>query len=392
MSPSVLTGLDRLVAGGFVPLQGQRVGLLAHPASVDARLRHAVPLLHSAPGVELQRLFGPQHGLRGETQDNMIEWYGFRERATGLTVRSLYGKARKPTAEMLEGLDTLVVDLQDVGARYYTFVWSLLLCLEACADQGLRVVVLDRPNPIGGVLREGNVLDMDFRSFVGMAPIPMRHGLTVGELARLFRAHFELDVELEVIWMEGWRRAMGFAETGLPWVLPSPNMPTCDTALVYPGFCLLEGTVLSEGRGTTRPFEIFGAPWIEPHALVRELEDWKLPGCILRSLHYEPTFHKHAGHLCGGAQVHVTDRETFRPVLTAAAVLVAVRELWPDEFDWRPPPYEYEVQKLPIDVLAGGPAFREAIEGGVSPYDLAATWEPELAAFSRRAAEFLHYE
>ncbi len=392
MSPAVLTGLDRLVAGGFAPLQGQRVGLLAHPASVDARLRHAVPLLHDAPGVDLQRLFGPQHGLRGETQDNMIEWYGFRERATGLTVRSLYGKARKPTAEMLEGLDTLVVDLQDVGARYYTFIWTLLLCLEACAEQGLRVVVLDRPNPIGGVLREGNVLDMDYRSFVGLAPIPMRHGLTVGELALLFRSYFELDLALEVIWMEGWHRAMSFEETGLPWVLPSPNMPTCDTALVYPGFCLLEGTVLSEGRGTTRPFEIFGAPWIDPRALVRALEDWELPGCILRPLHYEPTFHKHAGELCGGAQVHVTDRESFRPVLTAAAVLVAVRELWPDEFDWRPPPYEYEVQKLPIDVLAGGLAFREAVEGGVSPHDLAATWEPELAVFAQRAAGFLHYE
>ena len=392
MSGTVQTGLDRLVADGFAALRGRRVGLLAHPASVDARLRHAVSLLHAAAGVELRRLFGPQHGLRGETQDNMIEWRGFRDAATGLTVRSLYGRVRRPTAEMLDGLDTLVIDLQDVGARYYTFVWTMLLCLEACAEQGLRAVVLDRPNPLGGVLREGNVLDMEYRSFVGLAPIPMRHALTIGELALFLRRHFELDLELEVVRMAGWRRGMDFAATGLPWVLPSPNMPTPETALLYPGFCLLEGTELSEGRGTTRPFEILGAPWIDPQTLVRHLAAWAPPGCVLRPLHFEPTFQKHAGKLCGGVQVHVTDRDAFRPVLTAVAVLTAVRELWPDDFAWRQPPYEYEEEKLPIDILAGGISLREAVEGEVSPHDLIATWQPELAAFAGRIEEFLLYE
>ena len=302
----VKTGLDVLIDSRCALLRGERVGLLCHPASVDGRLRHAAPLLKEN-GADLRRLFGPQHGLRGETQDNMVEWRGFTDPLTGLPVHSLYGDHRKPTAGMLDGIDVLVVDLQDVGARYYTFVWTLLLCLEACAETGKRVVVLDRPNPLGGD-REGNVLDPAWRSFVGLAPIPMRHGLTIGELALCFRDFFDLLVELVVVPMAGWRPGMYFDETGLPWVMPSPNMPTLDTAVVYPGMCLLEGTELSEGRGTTRPFEICGAPYIDPYRFAAAMMSHRLPGCVFRPLHFEPTFQKYAGELCGGVQIHVTDR------------------------------------------------------------------------------------
>ncbi|MBC8426708.1 DUF1343 domain-containing protein [bacterium] len=386
---NVKTGLEVLLADGARALRGQRVGLLCHPASVDARLRHAAPLLRDA-GVDLRCLFGPQHGLRGETQDNMIEWEGFEDPATGLTVYSLYGEYRKPTPSMLHDIDTLVIDLQDVGARYYTFIWTMLHCLEACAEQKRRVVVLDRPNPLGGD-REGNVLDTGWRSFVGLAPLPMRHGLTVGELALCFRDLFDLLVDLEVVRMEGWRPGMFFDETGLPWVMPSPNMPTLDTALVYPGMCLLEGTELSEGRGTTRPFEICGAPWIDPEQLAGALAEQELPGCVFRPLHFEPTFHKHASRLCGGVQIHVVDRAAFRSVQTAVTLLATVRGLWADDFGWRRPPYEYELERLPIDILAGGPALREAIDAGEGPASVTRHWDADLLRFETVARGCLRY-
>ncbi|MFO7653643.1 MAG: DUF1343 domain-containing protein [Candidatus Krumholzibacteriia bacterium] len=382
----VQTGLDLLVSDGFHGLRGRRVGLLCHPASVDARLRHARDLLHAAAAVDLRALFGPQHGLRGETQDNMVEWEGFTDPITGVPAFSLYGEHRKPTGAMLEPIDTLIVDLQDVGARYYTFVWTLLLCLEACAEHGRSVVVLDRPNPLGGTV-QGNVLDPAYRSFVGLAPVPMRHGLTLGELARWFRARFRLDVDLEVVPMRGWRRDTWFDETGLPWVMPSPNMPTLETAVVYPGMCLLEGTELSEGRGTTRPFEIVGAPYVDAEQLAARLQDAEVPGCLWRPLHFQPTFQKHAGRLCGGVQVHVIDRVGYSPVLATTTLLAAVRELWPDEFAWRRPPYEYETEKLPIDVLAGGPELREAVDAGGSLRELSARWDVQAHAFRDAAAE-----
>jgi uncharacterized protein YbbC (DUF1343 family) len=321
----------------------------------------------------------------------MVEWEGFTDPVTGLVAHSLYGEHRKPTPAMLEGLDVLVVDLQDVGARYYTFVWTLLLCLEACADADVAVMVLDRPNPIGGEVA-GNVLDPDYGSFVGLAPIPMRHGLTLGELARWLRAHAALDVELEVVPLRGWRRGAWFDATGLPWVLPSPNMPTLDTAAVYPGACLLEGTSLSEGRGTTRPFEILGAPWIDPEALVAAMAPQELPGLVLRPLTFEPTFQKHAGTVCGGVQLHVTDRRAHRPVLSYLALLTEIRRLWPEHFGWKQPPYEYEHEKLPIDILAGGPELREAVEAGADPRALADRWREEARAWSAAAGEARLYD
>lgn len=387
---TVLTGLDLFAQDAAPRLRGRRVGLLAHPASVDRRYRHAVPVVQDALGHDLRALFGPQHGLRGETQDNMIEWEGYRDPATGLPVHSLYGEHRKPTAAMLEDVDVLVVDLQDVGARYYTFVWTLLLAMEACAEQGKAVLVLDRPNPIGGAI-EGNLLDPAYRSFVGLAPIPMRHGLTLGELARWLRGWAALDVDLDVVAARGWQRDQWHDATGLPWVMPSPNMPTLDTALVYPGACLLEGTDLSEGRGTTRPFEVVGAPGLDAERLAGLLAAMSLPGVVARPLHFLPTFQKHAGELCGGVQVHVTDRRAFRPVLTYVSLLAAVRRLDPDRGLWRSPPYEYEADRLPIDILAGGAELREAVDGGADPRALVDGWQPHAEAFAAHAAGVMLY-
>ncbi len=388
----VKTGLEMMAATDFASLRGQRVGLLVHPASVDGQLRPTAELMTAAATVELTAFFGPQHGILGQTQDNMIEWDGFTDRATGLPVYSLYGEHRKPSAKMLANVDTLVVDLQDVGARYYTFIWTMLLCLEACAEAGKKVVVLDRPNPIGGCHTEGTVLDPEYRSFVGLAPIPMRHGLTSGELAEFFVHWRKLTVDLEVVWMDGWRRDMDFVQTGLPWVLPSPNMPTLDTAWVYPGGCLLEGTALSEGRGTTRPFEIFGAPYIDPTQLVSQMNSWDLPGCHIRPLHFEPTFHKYAGEVCGGVQVHVTDTGCFESVATYTAAITAIGQLWPDDFAWKQPPYEYEADKLPIDILAGGTRWRKQVEAGVSPWQMKTEWAEKLQDFATISAGFRHYE
>ena len=259
--PSVQTGLDIFDENWPARLKGQRVGLLVHPASVNQQIEHAAQLFYRSGNFELSALFGPQHGIRGETQDNMVEWEGFADKQTGLPVFSLYGRARKPEPAMLTNIDALAIDVQDVGSRYYTFIWTMELCMQACMEMGKSIVVLDRPNPIGGHITEGNVLDGAYSSFVGNRPLPIRHGMTIGEIAHYLRNEFYPSLDVHIIPLHGWKRKMWFDETGLPWVLPSPNMPTLETAMVYPGMCLLEGTTISEGRGTTRPFEIFGAPY-----------------------------------------------------------------------------------------------------------------------------------
>ncbi|MBI5409705.1 MAG: DUF1343 domain-containing protein [Nitrospirae bacterium] len=344
-------------------LEGSRVGLVVHPASVNKRLEHAVDRFSLSKKLELKALFGPQHGIRGETQDNMIEWEGFRDKKTGLPVYSLYGKTRKPAPSTLKDIDVLAIDMQDVGARYYTFIWTMELCMQACNEMGKSVVILDRPNPLGGTIVEGPVLDISYTSFVGQRPLPVRHGMTVGEIANYLRDEFYPPLDLHVIHMKGWSRKMWFDETGVPWVLPSPNMPTLETAIVYPGMCLLEGSNLSEGRGTTRPFEIFGAPFIDPDALVKRLERLKLPGVVFRPMYFQPTFQKHADRLCGGAQIHVLNREKFKPFKTGVAVIKAIHDLYPKHFAWKQPPYEYETVKMPIDILAGTDRLRKDIEG-----------------------------
>lgn len=337
---------------------GKRVGAVLHGASVLADLRATLDELERLAGrglFELRALFGPQHGFGGTTQDNMIEWDGFRHERLGVPVFSLYGEHREPTAGMLSGLDVLLVDLQDVGARYYTFIWTLFLCMRACEKSGVAVVVCDRPNPINGTDVEGEVQGEGYLSFVGLRPIPVRHGRTIGELARGFQESCFPDLTLQVLPMTGWQRAMWWDGTGLPWVMPSPNMPTLETATVYPGMCLLEGTNVSEGRGTTRPFEYFGAPWCDGRVLCGELNRRGLPGCFFREVEFEPTFHNYAGEVCHGAQLHVTEREEFEPVRAGLEVVGAMRGMWPEDFRWKRPPYEYEYEKLPIEILLGGP-------------------------------------
>jgi len=353
---AVRLAIDHLPELWPARLRGARVGAVLHPASVSSQLVHSSRVLESASDLlQLSALFGPQHGYLGQTQDNMIEWRSYEHPRLGIPVHSLYGEHREPTLEMLGGLDVLLIDLQDIGARYYTFIWTMFLCMKACEQSGIEVVVLDRPNPINGVATEHDVFDPAFRSFVGLHPLPIRHGLTIGELARKFQAEAFPDCKLEVLPMRSWERAMWFDQTGLPWVMPSPNMPTLDTAIVYPGMCLLEGTNISEGRGTTRPFEIFGAPFIDAEGFCRALNSSGLPGVFFRENYFQPTFHKFAGEICAGAQMHVTDRETFRPFETAVTIIRHLRATYPNHFQWKQPPYEYEYQRLPIEVLIGGP-------------------------------------
>ncbi len=391
MSEGVKTGLDLIEKDWPKDLRGSRVGLLLHPASVNSRLEHASGLFARSKQFELRSFFGPQHGIRGETQDNMIEWEGFRDPATGLPVYSLYGKTRKPRPEMIKDIDVLIVDLQDVGSRYYTFIWTLDLCMQACHEAGKPLIVLDRPNPIAGRSVEGPVLDPAYASFVGLRPLPVRHGMTVGEVGLYLCSSFYHGLDFRVVAMKGWKRPMWFDGTGLPWVMPSPNMPTADTALVYPGMCLLEGTNLSEGRGTTRPFEIFGAPFIHAETLVKALEEFRLPGVAFRPLSFLPTFQKHANVLCGGAQIHVTDRERFKPFKTGVAILKAIHNTWPRDFAWKQPPYEYEEHLLPIDILAGTDRLRRDIESWKDLDAMEAWWKEETKAFEKIRKHYLIY-
>jgi uncharacterized protein YbbC (DUF1343 family) len=389
MKRRVRTGLEQLLARPTA-LRGLRVGLIANPTSVTAELLHASLALKSSRAFRLVALFGPEHGIWAQAQD-LVEVADSRDPATGLPVHSLYGKTRTPTREMLEGVDALVFDIQDVGSRYYTYIYTMLLALEACAGNHRKMVVLDRPNPLGGVDLDGNVLEPAYLSFVGMHPLPVRHGLTVGELALLFKEQRRLSVDLTVIPMRGWRREMSFDQTGLPWVLPSPNMPSLDTAYVYPGGCLIEGTNLSEGRGTTRPFELVGAPWLDAWQLARDLDHEKLPGVAFRPTFFIPTFQKHVGRLCGGVQVHVTDRRRFQAFLTYLLLILHARRQDPARFAWRDPPYEYEEVKRPIDILCGTDEVRRAIDTGSSPRRLTAPWRRQLDEFRKQRKRYLLY-
>lgn len=334
-----------------------RIAALLHPASVSSKLEHASRILERFNGklFRLTAFLGPQHGFLGHTQDNMAEWKTYEHPRLHIPVYSLYGEHREPTAEMLQNIDAVIIDLQDIGARYYTFIWTLYLCMRACEQHDVHVIVLDRPNPINGLATEGPVIDSSYRSFVGMHPIRARHGRTIGELALQFRNEAFLNCRLSILPIKNWERAMWFDETGLPWVMPSPNLPALETATVYPGMCLLEGTNVSEGRGTTRPFEIFGAPFIEAEQLCRELNSSKLPGVFFREVYFQPTFHKFAGQLCGGAQLHVLDRNRFRAFATGVEIIKLIRRLYGDQFQWKQPPYEYEWKRLPIEILIGGP-------------------------------------
>lgn len=380
----IRTGLEVLIDREKEKLEGVGVGLLAHAASVTSRIEYAWDALFTIPGLQMKALFSPEHGLMGSHQDQeSVE----RQRGVplrGVPVYSLYGKdaaSLRPAPEMLEGVERLLVDLQDVGSRYYTYVYTLSYCMEACREAGVEVWVLDRPNPIGGTKLEGNLVAPEFSSFVGRYPLPVRHGMTIGELASMMNDAFGIGCPLRVVSMEGWERGMWFDQTGLPWVLPSPNMPTPGTATVYPGGCLFEGTNLSEGRGTTRPFEIVGAPWVDPAVFARSLNGLGLPGVRFRPLWFRPTFHKYAGENCGGVEIHVVDRETFLPFRTGIHIICSAAGLWPKAFDWRREPYEFESERLAIDLLAGSPWLRELVESGRDPAGVEKDWDEPLRSF-----------
>jgi uncharacterized protein YbbC (DUF1343 family) len=388
--PRVQSGLDVLVHHRLGLLRGRRFGVLAHQASVDARLDHVVALLGDVRGARLAALFAPEHGLWGAAQD-LVHIAAERDPFSGLRVVSLYGERREPTSAMLRGLDLLVIDVQDVGARYYTYQWTTALAMRACARAGVRVLILDRPNPLGGEVVEGNVPDPAFASFVGLYPLPARPGLTLGEIARYLQRAHGLGGTLDVVGMRGWRRAMSWEDTGLPWVAPSPNMPTPDTARVYPGGCLIEGTNLSEGRGTTRPFEWVGAPYLDAHRYAEALTAERLPGVVFRPARFRPTFQKWAGRVCGGVHIHVTDRARFKPFLTGLAVIAVARRQALRAFRWRRPPYEFEYRRLPIDILLGTDTIRRALEHGRRLEEIERSWQGELAGWRRRRTASLLY-
>jgi uncharacterized protein YbbC (DUF1343 family) len=385
----VSVGTDRLLASGR--LAGRRVGIVCNPASIDRSLRHIADRLVHQPDVTLTAIFGPQHGFRSDVQENMIETGHARDALRRVPVYSLYSETREPTAEMLRDVDVLVIDLQDVGTRIYTYIYTMANCLVAAKKHAIPVIVCDRPNPIGGDAVEGPMLVHGFESFVGLYPLPMRHGMTIGELARLFNDSFGIGADLEVVPMEGWSRGTYFDATGIPFVLPSPNIPTLDACIVYPGTVLFEGTNVSEGRGTTKPFELLGAPWVDAERFAETMNALDLPGVRFRPSVIEPTFHKHAHASCGGCQIHVLDRATFRPVEAGVALIAAFRAADPDQFRWRDPPYEYEHRLLPIDILAGSSQLREQIEAGVSARDIARSWTDGVDAFRKVRERYLLY-
>jgi uncharacterized protein YbbC (DUF1343 family) len=389
MPAAVRLGSDILLCSSR--LKGSRVGVVCNHASIDRGFSHVIDRVNTCEGVTLAAIFGPQHGFRSDVQDNMVETPHGDDPRRRVPIYSLYSETREPTAEMLRGIDALVIDLQDIGARIYTYIYTMANCLRAAARHGVTVIVCDRPNPIGGIEVEGATLGRGWESFVGLFPIPMRHGMTIGELAKLFNDAFGIGASLDVVKMDGWTRDMYADATGLPWVMPSPNMPTLDTAIVYPGTVLFEGTMLSEGRGTTRPFELVGAPWIDAEPFAAAMNGAGLDGVYFRPAGFEPTFQKHAKQPCGGCQIHVTDRAVFKPVITGVALIDAFRRLDPSRFAWRQPPYEYEHDKMPIDILAGSDVLRQQIESGAPVGDIAASWADDEAAFRRLRASYLLY-
>jgi uncharacterized protein YbbC (DUF1343 family) len=372
-------------------LKGLRVGVLANPASIDQRFRHIADLLAQSGDCKLTAIFGPQHGYRSNLQDNMIESPHGKDPRRNVPIFSLYSETREPTPEMLSLIEVLVIDIQDVGARIYTFIYTMANCLRAAARAGIPVIVCDRPNPIGGVAVEGPTLEPGFESFVGQFRMPMRHGMTVAELALLFNDHFGIGAELETVPMQGWTREMYWDATDIPWVMPSPNMPTLDTAIVYPGTVLFEGTMMSEGRGTTRPFELIGAPWLDGEGFAARMNGVGLEGVHFRSVNFEPTFQKHAKVACGGCQIHVTDRNVFEPVKVGASLLREGLGSQPDAFKWREPPYEYEHDKMPIDILAGSPQLREQVEAQVPLSEIVVSWRPGEAEFDQIRKPYFLY-
>jgi uncharacterized protein YbbC (DUF1343 family) len=390
-SKPIKLGIEKVLENPNKYFENQRIGLICNQATVNHQFQHAADLFFENPNINLTTLFGPQHGIRGDVQDNMIETGHTNDPQTELPIYSLYSETRQPTESMLSNVDALVFDLQDVGTRVYTFIYTMAKAMKSCAKYGKRFFVLDRPNPINGIDIEGNILEKGHESFVGMFPIPMRHGMTTGELARMFNEDFELQCELEVVTMDGWNREDYADETDCPWVMPSPNMPTVETAVVFPGTVYFEGTQMSEGRGTTRPFEIIGASYINAKEYCDLLTSLNLEGVIFRPVGFMPTFQKEAGKTCGGAFIHVTERRRFKPVITGIAMAKAAFDLYPNEFKWKKTPYEYVYDRNPFDVIHGSTKLREAFEQGKSVAEIQDSWKNGEQLFSEARNRFLLY-
>lgn len=388
----VQTGIENFISSPPDWSKNNRFGLLANPASVDRNFCHAKTLINNRFPGQLTTLFSPQHGFFADKQDNMIESDHIRDKKLNIPVFSLYGETRKPDREMLENIDILLIDIQDVGTRVYTFIYTMSYCMEAAAKYGKKIVVLDRPNPIGGVQTEGNILLNDFSSFVGRYPIPMRHGLTIGEMALLFNNHFNIQCDLEIIPMKGWNRKMYYMDTGLPWVPPSPNLPTPASAIVYPGQVVYEGTNISEGRGTTQPFELLGAPYINIEKVLKHLDPSVLAGIHLRPVAFEPTSNKWKEVTCYGFQIHITRINQYNSYTTALSLLQAFIRTSKGSFKWKQPPYEYEYEKLPIDLILGASNIREKIERLDKISDIEESWQTDLELFNRLKQEYHLYQ
>ncbi|GGB47349.1 exo-beta-N-acetylmuramidase NamZ family protein [Fictibacillus barbaricus] len=381
------TGLERLLENDMSVLEGKKVGLITNPTGIDRNLNSIVDVLYNHPNIELKALYGPEHGVRGSAQAGQyVEFY--TDPATGLPVYSLYGATKKPTPEMLEGIDVLVFDIQDVGTRFYTYIYTMAYAMEAAKENNIPFVVLDRPNPLGGEQVEGPVLDPTYSSFIGLYPIPLKHGMTVGEMAHLFNEEFGIGADLKVVEMKGWKRSWAYEDSGLEWVLPSPNMPTKDTALVYPGSALIEGTNVSEGRGTTKPFELIGAPFINGDQLAKKLNEEALPGVKFRSASFIPASSKHVGKLSHGIEIHVTDDKLFQPVLTGITLVKAIHDLYPNDFQFRA---EDSRGISFFDLLVGNGWIREYIESGRSVDDIVSRYNEELNTFKDLREEYLLY-
>jgi uncharacterized protein YbbC (DUF1343 family) len=386
----MLLGIDNIRAKGFRPLRGARIGVFTNIASCDAHLQPTIEVLCRQKKFRVALLFTPEHGLHGALQDQK-QSRDFYDRQHKLWVYSLYGKRLVPDEKILNRIDAVLIDIQDVGTRYYTFVWSAVLMMQQMARLKKRVIITDRPNPLNGVSVQGPVLDEKYSSFVGLFPIPIRHGLTIAELCHFIATEFAIKTELTIIAMKGWRRRYYYSDTKLQWTMPSPNMPTFATASVYPGMCLLEGTNISEGRGTTRPFELFGAPWIDPFRLVQTLKKRAISGAAFRPTYFMPTFHKYRGIMCGGAHLYITNKKRFNPVSAGLQIIKTVRDLYPRRFAWRQPPYEFEKKRMPFDILIGNSWIRTAIEHGASIAELERRWQSDLQAFKKKRKKYLLY-
>jgi uncharacterized protein YbbC (DUF1343 family) len=390
----VTLGLDKLIENPSKYLNGSTLGLVVNQTSLSSNGQFSIGQFYNNKSFKLKTLLAPEHGIYGVDQDMALVANQI-DPLSGLTVKSLYGtdtSSLTPSPALLNGIDNLVFDIQDVGSRYYTFIYTLANCMKTCAQSNTRMIVCDRPNPINGLEVEGNLVKKNFHSFVGQFPIPNRHGMTVGELAVLFNDHFGIKCDLKVVSMEGWERHMWYDETGLPWVAPSPNMPRLSTATVYPGMCLLEGTLLSEGRGTTLPFEQIGAPYINSETLAKILNKENLPGIFFRPQYFKPQFQKWSGKVCGGVQLHITERNKIKPLATTIIMLSSIKKLYPNDFSWRTEAYEFVSDRLAIDLLYGNLTLREEIDANkLSIKNLESSWEEDMKAFSPKRKACLIY-